>query len=73
MTSCTCPDPWCIEHARCGACGGEAIVTPDDPAFCPSCGHDVMPARACRVVNPPCTCPRLSEVDDYCPQHGLGR
>jgi len=50
LLACTCPDPWCPLHARCGACGGEVIVTPDDPAFCPTCGHDVMPARACKHV-----------------------
>lgn len=47
---CTCPDPWCTEHARCGACGGEVIITPDDPAFCLACGHDVMPAGGCNVT-----------------------
>lgn len=48
--ACTCPDPWCVVHARCGTCGGEVIITPDDPAFCIACGHDVMPARACRTT-----------------------
>lgn len=47
MSVCTCPDPWCPEHARCGGCGGEVIILEGDPAFCPACGHDVMPARAC--------------------------
>ena len=47
--ACTCPDPYCQVHARCGACGGEVIILGGDPAFCPSCGHDVMPARACRL------------------------
>jgi hypothetical protein len=48
---CTCPDPWCPIHAVCGACGGEVIILPDDPAFCPACGCDVMPARACRFIS----------------------
>lgn len=50
---CTCPDPWCVEHARCGACGGEVYIMEDDPAYCPACGHDVMPAGGCKVVNQP--------------------
>ena len=46
----TAQDPWCPLHARCGACGGEVIIILDDPAFCPSCGCDVMPARACHFI-----------------------
>jgi hypothetical protein len=45
--TCTCPDPWCPLHARC-RCGSKCIVTEGDPAFCPDCGHDVMPVGACR-------------------------
>ena len=44
--TCLCPDPWCPLHARC-RCGAECIVTEGDPAFCPDCGHDVMPVGAC--------------------------
>jgi hypothetical protein len=43
---CTCPDPWCVLHARC-RCGSELIIADDDPVFCPACGHDVMPRGAC--------------------------
>lgn len=52
--TCICPDLWCPTHARCGLCDGPVIITDDDPAFCPACGHDVMPRNACRVasVNP---------------------
>lgn len=45
--TCTCPDPWCVQHAVCGICGTQVIIMDDDPAFCPDCGMDVMPARAC--------------------------
>jgi hypothetical protein len=48
---CTCPDPYCPEHARCVS-GHKLIILDDDPAFCPTCGHDVMPVGACRHVNP---------------------
>jgi len=47
---CTCPDLWCPVHATCGLCGGEVIVTYGDPAFCPACAMDVMPAGACRFT-----------------------
>ena len=40
-------DPYCPDHARC-VWGHPLIIVPDDPAFCPTCGHDVMPAGACR-------------------------
>ena len=43
---CTCPDPWCVQHARC-VWGHELIICDDDPAFCPTCGLDVMPVGAC--------------------------
>lgn len=46
--TCLCPDPYCPVHATCGACGSRvSILGPDDLAFCESCGHDVMPSRAC--------------------------
>jgi len=48
---CTCPDPWCpLLHARCGLCGGVFVIMDGDPAFCPSCGHDVTPDRAGRFT-----------------------
>ena len=47
---CVCPDPYCPEHARC-VMGHELIILPDDPAFCPDCGHDVMPRGACGTYN----------------------
>lgn len=47
---CLCPDPYCPTHARC-IVGHELIIEPDDPAFCPDCGHDVMPVGACGVPN----------------------
>ena len=43
---CLCPDPYCPTHARC-VMGHELIIEPDEPAFCPDCGHDVMPVGAC--------------------------
>jgi hypothetical protein len=46
---CTCPDPYCALHARCIS-GHELIILDDDPAFCPTCGHDVMPVGACRDI-----------------------
>jgi hypothetical protein len=53
-TTCKCPDPWCPEHALCGACGGPVVILDeDDPAFCPACAHDVMPVRACKHVKQP--------------------
>ena len=58
MSACTCPDPWCPAHARCGACGGKVIVLDGDPAFCPACGCDVMPARACATARPTPTDPK---------------
>jgi len=45
---CICPDLYCLEHARC-RCGSELIILDDDPAFCPDCGHDVMPVNACAI------------------------
>lgn len=45
---CTCPDPWCQQHARC-RCGSDLIITGDDPAFCPACLMDVMPVGACKT------------------------
>jgi hypothetical protein len=50
VKECTCPDPYCKEHARC-ILGHELIIVDDDPAFCPDCGHDVMPMKACGVYN----------------------
>lgn len=38
--SCTCPDPWCPDYARCGLCDGEVVILDDDPAFCPARRHD---------------------------------
>jgi hypothetical protein len=52
VTSCTCPDRWCHDHARC-ICGSELIIADGDPAFCPACGHDVMPAGACSKAAKP--------------------
>lgn len=49
--TCLCPDPYCPVHATCGACKSPVIIlTPDEPAFCPECLHDVMPSGACRYV-----------------------
>ena len=48
--SCTCPDVWCPQHARC-RCGSELIITGDDPAFCPECLMDVMPVGACKTTS----------------------
>lgn len=43
-----CSDPWCAAHAACGVCQTRVIILDDDdPAFCPGCGHDVMPKGAC--------------------------
>lgn len=50
--ACTCPDRWCTVHARC-IWGHELIICDDDPAFCPTCGHDVMPAGSCGVMPTP--------------------
>jgi len=45
--TCTCPDPWCQQHARC-RCGSELIIEDADSlAFCPVCLMDVMPVGAC--------------------------
>lgn len=45
----TCADPWCEPHARCFQGHMGLIIIPDDPAFCPTCGHDVMPKGACKT------------------------
>jgi len=49
---CTCPDRWCPVHARC-RCGSVLIIDEGDPAFCPACGHDVMPVGACGLDGHP--------------------
>lgn len=47
--TCLCPDLYCPVHATCGACGSRVIIDdPDALAFCPSCLHDVLPARVCQ-------------------------
>jgi len=43
---CSCPDPYCKQHARC-RCGSDLIIDDDSPAFCPACLMDVMPVGAC--------------------------
>ena len=43
--TCICPDNWCPVHATCGGCGTHVLIDdPDSLAFCPSCGHNVLPA-----------------------------
>lgn len=52
MKTCLCPDPYWPAHARC-VCGHELIIDDDEsPAFCPDCGHDVMPHGACGTFAP---------------------
>lgn len=48
MADCTCPDPYCPEHARCVMGHDDLIIEPGEPAFCPECEHDVMPVGACK-------------------------
>lgn len=46
---CICPNPWCPQHAR-DRWGHELIIDdPDSPAFCPECGHDVLPVGVCKT------------------------